>query len=204
MMRTWIWIAGVAAAVSCSPGEKKEKDPLSELPAKKQARVIEAQAEPDSLKGSLQAVATGAIGGQPITVDYYSPAVRGRIIWGGLVPFDKVWVTGAHNCTRITFEAAVVIGNQTLQAGTYAFFTIPGKEHWTLILNRNYRQHLADNYSADEDVVRVDVLPTAAPHQERLRYQVIEASDKNGFISVTWEQLRIQLPLALAVSSGQK
>lgn len=202
-MRTWIMLAGMVVA-SCSPADKKEKELLSELPAKKQARVIEVQAEPDSLKGSLQAVATGTIGGQPITIDYYSPAVRGRIIWGGLVPFDQVWVTGAHNCTRITLKTAVVVGTQTVPAGTYAFFTIPGKEQWTLILNKNFRQHLADRYTATEDVVRVVVKPLAADHQERLRYRVMENSPGAGVIAMTWEHQEIHLPVALAPVAGAK
>lgn len=197
-MRSWIYIAGLALLASCATREKSEQETLSPLPEKKKAaRVIAVQSEPDSLKGSLQAIAEGKIGTTDITIEYYSPAVRGRIIWGGLVPLEQVWVTGAHNCTRVTFGQPVVVGGQEIAAGTYAFFTIPGKESWTVILNKNYRQHLADNYEASDDLVRVQVKPVAGPHQERLRYQIGEREGTGGFISVDWEKVRIELPLTL-------
>jgi hypothetical protein len=126
--------------------------------------------------------------------------VRGRILWGGLVPWDQVWVTGAHNCTRITFQKDMEVGGRLVTAGTYAFFTIPGKEEWVLILNKNYRQHLADQYAVSEDVVRMSAETMAAPHQERLRYQVIAAGEGSGFISVHWEQLAVKLPVIVAGS----
>ncbi len=200
-MRSWIYIAGLALLASCATREKNEQETRSPLPEKKKAaRVIDAQSEPDSLKGSLQAFAEGKIGNTAVTIEYYSPAVRGRIIWGGLVPLDQVWVTGAHNCTRVTFDQPVVVGGQEIAAGTYAFFTIPGTENWTVILNKNYRQHLADNYAATEDVVRVEVKPVAAPHQERLRYQIREGTTGGGVIAVDWEKIRVELP----VTSGLK
>jgi hypothetical protein len=199
-MRKEFWILLVIAG--CAAPEKKETENLSPLPDKKKLiRVIEAQSEPDSLKGSLQAKAEGTIGGSDVTIEYYSPAVRGRILWGGLVPWDQVWVTGAHNCTRVTFQKDMTVGGRTLAAGTYAFFSIPGKESWTLILNKNFRQHLTDNYDSVDDVVRVSVKPASAPHQERLRYQVLAGENGAGVISVHWEQVQVQLPVGLAESN---
>lgn len=148
----------LAAFGSCSSGMKddtKETGSQVVAPDENEIRVIAEQSQPDSLKGSLKAKAMGSIGGAGITINYYSPAVRGRIIWGGLVPFDNVWVTGAHSATTIEFDQEVEIGGAVVAPGKYALFTIPGNEQWTLIINKNWDQHLADNYDQKEDVVRV-------------------------------------------------
>jgi hypothetical protein len=123
------------------------------------AAIIAEQSVEDDKKGSLKAKATATLGTTNINIAYYSPAVRGRIIWGGLVPFDKVWVTGAHSATSIEFNQDIVIDDKTIAAGKYAFFTIPGKEEWTIILNKNWRQHLTDRYDEKEDVLRVKLKP---------------------------------------------
>lgn len=149
----------------------------------------------DTTKKSLKSVAEGKIGGASFTVHYHSPGVRKRIIWGGLVPFDEVWVTGAHDATAITFDRDVRIGSQTVKAGKYAFFTIPGEQEWTLILNKNYQQHLASQYDEKEDVVRVKVKPQAAPHLERLQYFIEPTEGRDGKIAVAWEKVKVSLPV---------
>jgi hypothetical protein len=123
--------------------------------------------------------------------------VRGRIIWGGLVPFDQVWVTGAHSATSIEFSNKVQIGGVKLPAGKYGFFTIPSKTEWTIIINKNWRQHLTDNYDIKDDLVRIKVKPeTEETHQERLRYAIEEGSNK-GEIVVYWEKLEISLDVTV-------
>jgi Protein of unknown function (DUF2911) len=158
--------------------------------------VIQQQAEPDTLKGSLKAIATGKIGNSVITINYHSPAVRGRVIWGGLVPFEQVWVTGAHRATSIEFEGPVQIEGVKIPAGKYALFTIPSKTEWTIIINKNWDQHLTDDYDAKDDLVRVKVKPeTEEPHQERLRYVIEEEGSDKGEVVVYWEKLEISLPV---------
>lgn len=162
---------------------------------KEEAYTIEKQHAPDTLKGSLQAVATGKIGNAEITISYYSPAVRGRTIWGGLVAYDNVWVTGAHKATNIKFDKDIKIGDTVVAAGTYAFFTIPGKEEWTIILNKNWNQHLADEYSQADDILRFNVVPEIDENQqERLRYVIERESDTVGEIVMYWEKIEIALP----------
>ncbi len=159
------------------------------------AVVIQKQSEPDTLKGSLNAMATGKIGEVEIKISYHSPAVRGRILWGGLVPYNKVWVTGAHMATSVEFSNDVLIGDKTVAAGKYAFFTIPGKVEWTILINKNWQQHLSDNYDEKLDVVRVKVKPeTESTNQERLRYE-IEEEGEGGEIAVYWEKIEITLPI---------
>lgn len=165
-----------------APTEAKTVEPM----------VIQAQSEPDTLKGSLKAMATGRIGSTFITIHYYSPAVRGRVIWGGLVPSDQVWVTGAHMATTIEFEGPVKIGDQEIPAGKYGFFTIPSSTEWTVILNKNWDQHLTDEYDQQDDIVRVVLKPEMlTDHQERLQYAV----DSSAII-VRWEKIKISLPVA--------
>ena len=145
---------------------------------------------------SPRTTAMANIGDTHVHIDYSSPGVRGRTIWGGLVAFDQVWVTGAHKATSINFNKDVKINGQTIKAGTYGFFTIPGKEKWTIILNENHEQHLADDYDESLDVIRVEVTPEdLAEKVESLTYQVVSAGEKKGQIDVMWDQLKISLPI---------
>jgi hypothetical protein len=159
--------------------------------------VIESQSAGDTLKGSIKASTAGVIGKVAVSIHYYSPAVRGRIIWGGLVPFDKVWVTGAHRATSIEFDNKVKIAGVTVKPGKYGLFTIPGKKEWTIIINRNWNQHLADQYDLKEDVVRIKVKPEIESEmQERLRYVIESESDHEGEIVIYWEKLEVSLPIS--------
>lgn len=186
----------ILVLVGCSPTPKTEQMDSTVVEKSKKIVIneIPIQSEPDSLKGSTQANAKGKIGNAQLIINYYSPAVRGRIIWGGLVPFDKVWSTGAHMATNITTDQALSIGGVTLDAGSYALFTIPGKDEWTVIINRNWKQHLADDYDVKDDVVRVTVRPTIKEvNQERLRYSIVSENETNGKIIIAWEKLEIPL-----------
>ena len=79
----------------------------------------------DTSKKSIKSMAFAVINGDSIKINYHSPGVRKRVIWGGLVPYDEVWVTGAHDATTIEFGKQVIIGGKEIPAGKYAFFTIP-------------------------------------------------------------------------------
>lgn len=186
--------------VGCSSTPKTEQkdSALAEEPKEIVVNEIPIQSEPDTLKGSTQARAKGEIGQAHLTINYYSPAVRGRIIWGGLVPFGKVWSTGAHMATNITTDQSLIVEGVILDAGTYALFTIPGKDEWTVIINRNWEQHLTDEYDAKDDVVRVKVKSVIKEtNQERLRYSVTAVSESEGKIVIAWKKLEI--PLAIKV-----
>ena len=159
--------------------------------------VIQVQSELDTLKGSLAAEAIGKIGDTEIKISYHSPAVRGRIVWGGLVPFDRVWVTGAHMATKIEFGKDVLVANKIIPSGSYALFTIPGKDEWVIIINKNWEQHLADNYDEKDDVVRVKIKPEIkGTNQERLRYAIEVDGKTEGEIVVYWEKVEISLPVS--------
>lgn len=149
----------------------------------------------DTMKGSTHRISTANIGAMHIHIEYGSPGVKGRIIWGGLVAMDRVWVTGAHNATWITFTKAVFWNGNPIPAGRYGFFTIPGKESWTVILNNKSEMHLADDYDSTEDVIRINVKPVMLDKTvQRLSYIVKESSNGKGSIIVQWDKLEISIP----------
>ena len=183
---------------ACSQNTSKQKTNGSPVEVKTQtgASVIAEQSERDSIKGSIKSEATGKIGSANIRILYTSPAVRGRAIWGKLVPFNKVWVTGAHNATSIETDREISIGGTKIPAGKYAFFTIPAPDEWTVIINKNWEQHQADKYSQEEDLLRLNVKPQMGKkNQERLRYQVVRKGGDKGKIVMSWEKTRIEVPV---------
>lgn len=189
------------AGLSCSAPTKDQSKPETSTPAvtpADDAVVIPEQSKEDSLKGSLRAKAEGQVGSVKISIRYHSPAVRGRIIWGGLVPLDKVWVAGAHMATSVEFSGDVIIGGKTIPAGKYGFFAVPGKEEWALILNSNWQQHLTDEYDEKQDVIRVMVEPEReSSNQERLRYYIESENSTDGEIVLFWEKLELSLPVQI-------
>lgn len=152
----------------------------------------------DTSKKSIPSQVSKEIGNAQITIKYHSPAVRGRVIWGGLVPYGDVWVSGAHKATSIEISKDFRVGEQKMPAGKYAIFTIPSKDEWTVIFNRNWDQHLADEYSEADDVVRIRVKPVAlADTAERLRYEIEQAGDRIANIRISWEKL--QVPFSIQI-----
>jgi hypothetical protein len=152
----------------------------------------------DIFKKSVPRIAKGSVGKSELTVYYYSPGVRGRIIWGGLVPFEEVWVTGAHFATTIKISNPIMIGENRIEKGTYALFTIPRQREWMFILNKNYQQHLAERYDSVDDVVRIPIAPLENPMTQRLTYQIMAKSDRGGAIEIFWEKLKLTVPFVVA------
>jgi hypothetical protein len=126
------------------------------------------------------------IGEATITINYGSPSVRGRKIWGDLVPYDTVWRTGANAATVFTTTKDIWVQGKKLPAGTYGFFAIPTKKSWTLIFNSVANQWGAFKYDASKDVLRVTVKPKPNTMHERLLYSI----DTNSF-SLAWEDLKV-------------
>ncbi len=151
----------------------------------------------DSTKKSIPAEVHAQIGKAHVMVHYYSPAVRNRTIWGGLVTFGDVWVTGAHRATYIGTDRALLFGNTVLEPGKYAVFTIPGKKSWQFIINKKWDQHLADEYDAKDDVLRLTIKPKKDKHFERLTYTIREVNVQKGILSMNWEKLKIEIPFSV-------
>jgi len=152
-------------------------------------------AAPDTTKKSIAQSVHTEIGEAHMMIFYSAPAVRGRMIWGRLVAYGEVWVTGAHKATTWEFTNNIEINKTVIPAGKYAIFTIPGKEKWTFIVNKNWDQHLADEYNAKEDVLRVEVVPQVmALVQERLLYSITEEENHKGVLTIAWEKVKISIP----------
>ena len=151
----------------------------------------------DTSKKSIKSMAYTIVKGDSIKINYHSPGVRKRIIWGGLVPYDEVWVAGAHDATTLEMPKAFVVNGKEIPAGKYALFTIPGKKDWIVIINKNWKQHLATEYDEKEDIVRVKVKPSKNNHTERLQYFIETKNATVGKISVAWEKIRIEVPFII-------
>ena len=151
----------------------------------------------DSTKKSIPAEVHAQIGKAHVMMHYYSPAVRNRTIWGGLVTYGEVWVTGAHRATNLETDKALVFGDKVLEPGKYALFTIPGKKSWQVIINKKWDQHLADEYDAKDDVLRLTIKPKKDKHFERLTYAITEVNQKKGILTMNWEKLKIEIPFAI-------
>lgn len=152
----------------------------------------------DTSKKSIPSAVQKWIGSTDIKINYHSPAVRGRTIWGGLVAYDAVWVTGAHSATTLEVGKDFQVGNKTIPAGKYAIFTIPGKDEWTVIINKNWNQHLTDDYTEQDDVARIKVKPqTTENFAERLKYEIEQTGERTANIIISWEKLRVPFSLEI-------
>ena len=135
------------------------------------------------------------IGDAHIHIDYSSPGVRGRIIFGGLVGYDHVWQAGAHNATWIETNKDLMIDGKLLPKGKYGFFTIPSKNEWTVIFNKNWDQHGKDEYDEKEDVIRYNTTPIVSEENtEHLLYKINKTNESEGVISMAWEKITINIP----------
>ncbi len=155
-----------------------------------------ASAQLDLPRPSPSAKVSQVIGLTEITVDYSSPGVKGRRIWGGLVPYDKMWRTGANQATKITFSRDVTFGGKPVPAGSYALFTVPSKGAWTVVLNKKADQTgTGREYKADLDLVRFQVLPKPAPRRERMTFLFSDFTDDKGTLDLEWDNLRVPISI---------
>jgi hypothetical protein len=175
---------------------------VSVLSCKKETRAIDVKEKnvttikkdemPKKKVLSPHATAMAMFGDAHIHIDYSSPGVRDRIIFGGLLSYDMVWQAGAHNATWLETNQDLIIDGKTLPAGKYGFFTIPSKKEWTIIFNTNWDQHGKDEYDEKEDVLRFKVKSILSETTtEHLEYKVIKKSDTEGSISLAWEKVLI-------------
>lgn len=137
------------------------------------------------------------VGLTDVTVEYSSPAVKGRTIWGDLVPFDKIWRTGANAATKITFSRDVTVDGKSVAAGTYAIVTLPTKKGWTFVLSKATDLWASGKqYDEKDDAVRVEAKTTAIPHRERFAFIISDATEAGASLDIEWEKLRISVPFA--------
>lgn len=159
------------------------------------ALVLPALAErgDDAKRKSKNGLTTGTIDGVEVTLEYGRPNVNGRTIWGDLVPYGKVWRTGADEATTITFSGDVTVQGEPLAAGTYSLFTIPEDGEWTVIFNKVPKQWGAYSYDEAQDALRVKATPAASDPVESLEF-AIDGSD----VILHWEKLALPVTITAA------
>lgn len=149
-------------------------------------------AQVDIPRVSPKASVSQVIGVTEVKITYSRPGVKNRTIWGGLVPYDKVWRTGANEATTFTTSTDVKVEGQPLAAGTYALFTIPGKTEWTIIFNKTAAQFGAFEYKQDQDVLRIKVKPDTASPQEWMGFAFQNLSLDSADVVLRWEKLQVK------------
>lgn len=131
----------------------------------------------------------GQIQDAQVSISYSSPSVKGRNIWGDLIPYGKVWRTGANEATTFETDKELLINDQKLPAGKYALFTIPGETEWTWVFNSVWDQWGAYKYDESKDVLRIKTESQKSPvFNEQLRFDIVD-----GKVSLAWENLLISL-----------
>lgn len=164
------------------------------LPAATQAKPAPVRLTP--LRVSPACTVAQDIGISRIEMAFSRPAVRGRRIWGGLVPFGQVWRAGANSATTISFSHSARVAGKDVPAGTYTFFAIPGEKTWTLILNKKAKQWGAYDYKPEEDLMRWEAQPQAGPFLEYLDFRVMPIDSGRATVELAWENLRVSFPVA--------
>jgi hypothetical protein len=147
---------------------------------------------------SPNVIAKGTIGGQPVVVSYGSPRRRGRVILGEVVPYDRVWRTGANEATVVTFDRNMTIGGALVPAGAYSLWTIPKRDGTVqLIINRQHGQW-GTNYDPAQDLVRVPMKASTAPAPQENFLIDILGSGASGELRMSWDVFVWSVPIALA------
>lgn len=135
---------------------------------------------------------TGYVGDTFVQLSYSSPAVKGRPIWGKLIPYGKVWRTGANEANVFQTSTDININGETLEAGKYALFTIPGDETWSVIFNTAFDQWGAYDYDSAKNALVVQITPKQTEnHFELMRFVI----DNEGFLTFNWENLEWSLAM---------
>ena len=132
-----------------------------------------------------------------ITISYSRPLARGRKIFGGLVPFDSLWRTGASSATTIKLTEEVIVGNKSINAGKYALFTIPGEKEWTIIINADTTLHGAFGYDSKKDILRFTVQPLKTEKFKEAFTIDLNEITRTGeaILALSWENTLVKIPL---------
>lgn len=181
-MKTLSLFAALAALAASVPALS------SALPTQDQALQFP-QASPPSLVRDQVGLTT-------VEIEYARPGVKGRKIFGGLLPYGEMWRTGANAATKITFSTDVTFGGQAVPAGTYALFTIPGEKEWTVILNQNTGQWGSYNYDEKNDLLRIKIKPAALTQPiETLSIGLGHIRDDSAHFTIAWEKTLVAVPI---------
>jgi hypothetical protein len=139
---------------------------------------------------SQGAKVTQVVGLSEVTIYYHRPGVKGRQIWGGLLPYDSVWRAGANEPTLFTFSDEVTIEGKKLPAGTYRFVTFPGMKEWTVVFNSEVK-NWGTMYDSKYDVLKFTVTPETGPHEEWMSFNFTDLTPSSARVVLAWEKARL-------------
>ena len=142
------------------------------------------------------------VGLTEVSINYSRPSKKGRTIFGDLVPYGKLWRTGANSATKISFSDDVNIAGNDLPAGSCALFTIPGEDEWTVIFNKNSNQSGTGNYMESEDALRVNIKSKKiAATIESLLINLEDLKPTSAIIEIIWESTVVHIPLEVSIDA---
>lgn len=142
-------------------------------------------------RSSPKAVITQTVGVTDVTINYCRPGVKGRVVWGDLVPYGQIWRTGANEVTSIVFSDDVKVNGNLLKAGTYGIHTLPGKDEWDVIFSGNTKVGGGSNFVKENEVLRIKVKPAMNSHVERLQFTFDDVDENSAVVSLAWEKLKV-------------
>lgn len=165
------------------------------------ATVVTAKAQLNTPQPSPAAKISQAVGLGEITVSYSRPSMKGRVIFGDLVPYGALWRTGANAATKFTFSEDVTIGGKTVPKGDYSLFTIPNQNSWVIIFNKNATAQ-TNNYKQEEDVVRFEVKPESLPTPvESFTINFADIKPNSAVVEIMWEKTAVRFRIETEVDS---
>jgi hypothetical protein len=144
---------------------------------------------------SPNATVTQTVGVTHVSIDYSSPGVKGRKIWGGLVPYNEIWRTGANEVTSITFDDPLKINGNEMPAGTYGIHSIPGENEWEIIFSKDTEVDAGSQFDEKKEALRIKVTPQEAPFTERMTFTFTNTTDTYAEINLIWDKLRVSFGL---------
>ncbi len=149
----------------------------------------------DIPRPSPKASVSQHIGVTAVIVEYGRPGVKDRKIFGDVIPFGKVWRTGANEATTISFPHNIHIEGQEIAAGKYGLFTIPNKDSWTVILNKEWNQWGAYHYHPEEDVLRLEIVPESHDFTELFTISFSDVTKNKALLNLQWENTMISMKI---------
>ncbi len=149
---------------------------------------------------SPDATVSQYVGVTEISIDYSSPGVKGREIWGGLVPYGEVWRTGANEVTSIKFSDEVKVNGNQLAAGTYGIHIIPNETEWEIIFSKDTEVDGSSTYDESKDALRLKVKPEEHHFMERMTFLFTDVTDNTVNVNLVWENLKVTFNVEVATA----
>lgn len=182
-MKTYLQLAVLSGVLLCaSPFRMKAQYSQLELPRESQAGIV-----------------TQRIGITDLTVNYSRPSVKGRTVWGEVVPYDEIWRAGANENTVISTTHDITVEGQALPAGTYGLHTMPTKGKWTIIFSKDHTAWGSYFYKKENDALRVDVMPRACSMTEQVTYDFADVVKDGATLTLRWAELEVPVKLGVDV-----